>query len=302
MRMTQENASLQRILAQLDTLILGKSRTTRLATACLLARGHLLIEDVPGVGKSTLAQGLARLTGLSFARVQCTNDLLPADLLGFNVWDAANAKMRFTPGPIFHSMVLIDELNRAPSKTQSALLEAMEERQVSIDGETRGLSDPFFVVATQNPMEQIGTAPLPESQLDRFLMRVSLGYPDAEHEKQLLLAGDARAQLAGIAPQVSAEELRTVQRAAMSVQTTAPLIAYVHRLLVATRTGANGFGHGLSPRAGLALVAAARAYAYLSGQTYVAPDDVQAVFGAVASHRLPGGDEAVRRVVESVAV
>ena len=300
--MTSHDSALARVQAQLDQLILGKTRTINLALSCLLARGHLLIEDVPGVGKSTLAQGLARLTGLSFARVQCTNDLLPADLLGFNMWDAKESHMRFVPGPVFHAMVLIDELNRAPSKTQSSLLEAMEERQVSIDGETRALPDPFFVVATQNPMEQIGTAPLPESQLDRFLMRVSLGYPDAEHEKTLLLAGDARAQLAGITPQISADELRSLQRAASAVQTTEALVAYVHRLLVATRTGANGFGHGLSPRAGLALIAAARAHAYIAGQSYVAPDDVQAVFGAVASHRLPGGDEAVRRVVETVAV
>ncbi len=300
--MTSKDSPLARVQAHLDTLILGKSHTIKLAITCLLARGHLLIEDVPGVGKSTLAQGLARLTGLSFARVQCTNDLLPADLLGFNIWDAKESRMRFSSGPIFHAMVLIDELNRAPSKTQSSLLEAMEEHQVSIDGETRALPDPFFVVATQNPMEQIGTAPLPESQLDRFLMRVSLGYPDAAHEKQLLLAGDARAHLNELTPQVSADDLRALQRQASMVAISEALVGYVHRLLVATRTGASGLGHGLSPRAGLGVIAAARAHAYLSAQPYVAPDDVQAVFASIASHRLPGGNDSVSRVMESVAV
>lgn len=295
----EQTQVLHLILSQLDSLILGKSRTTRLALACLLARGHLLIEDVPGVGKSTLAQGLARLTGLSFARVQCTNDLLPADLLGFNIWDSKDGSMRFSPGPIFHSMVLIDELNRAPSKTQSALLEAMEERQVSIDGVSRSLPEPFFVVATQNPMEQIGTAPLPESQLDRFLMRLSLGFPEPAYEKELLLSGDARQRLQGLKPVVDAETLRSLQTASSTVHVSEDLASYVHRLLVATRTGANGFGHGLSPRAGLGLLTAARAHAYIAGQRYVAPDDVQAVFGAVAGHRLPGGQEAAARVLES---
>ncbi len=300
--MSPENTALTHISAQLDSLILGKSRTTRLALACLLARGHLLIEDVPGVGKSTLAQGLARLTGLSFARVQCTNDLLPADLLGFNIWDAKESTMRFSMGPVFHSMVLIDELNRAPSKTQSALLEAMEERQVSVDGETRPLPDPFFVVATQNPMEQIGTAPLPESQLDRFLMRVSLGFPEPAYEKQLLLAGDARQHLTRLTPLVSADSLRSLQTSAAAVQVSEALATYVHRLLVATRTGASGFGYGLSPRAGLGLLSAARAHAYLNAQPYVAPDDVQAVFTSVAAHRLPGGNDAAVRVLESTPV
>jgi MoxR-like ATPase len=291
-----------RILRELDGIVLGKPRITRLALACLLAKGHLLIEDVPGVGKSTLAQAMARLTGLSFARVQCTNDLLPADLLGFNVWDGKESRMRFTPGPIFHAMVLVDELNRAPSKTQSAMLEAMEERQVSIDGDSRALPDPFFVIATQNPLEQVGTAPLPESQLDRFLMRVSLGYPDAEHEQKLLLAGDARAQLPQLTPQVSSDDLRSLQNMVSKTHVSDVLVGYVHRLLMASRKGVSGLGHGLSPRAGLALIAAARAHAFLAQQSYVAPDHVQEVFSAVAAHRLPGGVDAAQQVLETTPV
>jgi len=285
------------VLAQLARIIVGKPLPLKLALACLLARGHLLIEDIPGVGKSTLAQALAATLGLQYARVQFTSDLLPADVLGVSIFDAHAQAFRFHQGPIFNSVVLADEINRAPPKTQSALLEAMEERQVSLDGQTRRLPDPFFIIATQNPVEQVGAYPLPESQLDRFLMSIELGYPDAAAERELLMGGDRRAQIPGIAALADPLRLLGWQREAAAVHVSPALLDYVQALLAATRgntgNGADAGGRrGLSPRAGLLLLAAARAWALLCGRPMVLPEDVQAVFPAVAGHRLAGGARA----------
>lgn len=273
------------ILDSANRIILGKERETRLALACLLARGHLLIEDLPGVGKTTLAHTLARLLGLRFSRIQFTSDLLPADIIGISIFDRERSDFRFLPGPIFTQVVLADEINRATPKTQSALLEAMEERQVTAEGQTRPLPEPFFVIATQNPAHQIGTFPLPESQLDRFLMRIELGYPDRAAERALLAAGSRRQEAEELTPLLTPEELPVLQREATQVHAAPPLIDYVQALAEATRRDSS-FQHGLSPRAGLALLAAARAWAYLAGRDMVLPDDVQAVLPAVARHRL----------------
>src|SRR5690349_14359347 len=282
------------VLQQLAQIVVGKQEPLRLSLACLLARGHLLIEDIPGVGKSTLAQALATVLGLRYARIQFTSDLLPADVLGVSVYEEHAQTFRFHAGPIFHSVVLADEINRAPPKTQSALLEAMEERQVSIDGVTRPLPEPFFVIATQNPVEQIGAYPLPESQLDRFLMAIELGYPDAAAERDLLLGGDRRAQIPSIVPLADAPTLIEWQREAAAAHVSPALLDYVQALLAASRGqqgGAQDMGmrRGLSPRAGLLLMAAARAWALLAGRPMVLPEDVQAVFPSVAGHRLAGG-------------
>jgi len=282
------------VLAQLDRIIVGKKLPLKLALACLLARGHLLIEDIPGVGKSTLAQALAATLGLKYARVQFTSDLLPADVLGVSIFDTHAQAFRFHSGPIFNSIVLADEINRAPPKTQSALLEAMEERQVSLDGQTRMLPDPFFIIATQNPVEQVGAYPLPESQLDRFLMSIELGYPDAAAERELLISGDRRAQIPRFAALADPPLLLAWQREAAAAHVAPALLDYVQALLAATRgntgSGADaGARRGLSPRAGLLLLSAARAWSLLSGRPMVLPEDVQAVFAAVAGHRLAGG-------------
>jgi MoxR-like ATPase len=282
------------VVRELSRIIVGKDTSLRLALACLLARGHLLIEDIPGVGKSTLAQAIAGVLGLHYARVQFTSDLLPADVLGVSIFDPASHSFRFHSGPIFHSIVLADEINRAPPKTQSALLEAMEERQVSIDGETRPLPEPFFVIATQNPVEQIGAYPLPESQLDRFLMAIELGYPDAAAERELLLSGDRRARIPTLTPAADAATLIAWQIEAAGVHVAPALLDYVQALLAATRasggpsSAAQGAQRGLSPRAGLLLIAAARAWALIAGRPMVLPEDVQAVFPSVAGHRLAG--------------
>jgi MoxR-like ATPase len=290
------------VLQQLSQIVVGKDAPLRLALACLLARGHLLIEDIPGVGKSTLAQALATTLGLKYARIQFTSDLLPADVLGVSIFEEQAQAFRFHPGPIFHSVVLADEINRAPPKTQSALLEAMEERQVSIDGVTRVLPEPFFVIATQNPVEQIGAYPLPESQLDRFLLAIELGYPDALSERELLAGGDRRARLADVVPQADAATLAEWQREATAIHVAPALLDYVQALLAASRghlpgqsagaSGEAGARRGLSPRAGLMLLAASRAWALLEGRAMVVPEDVQAVFPAVAGHRLAGGARA----------
>jgi MoxR-like ATPase len=281
------------VIAQLDRIVVGKSHPIRLAVACLVARGHLLIEDIPGVGKSTLAQALAATLGLRYSRVQFTSDLLPADILGVSIFDTQAQAFRFHPGPIFSAVVLADEINRAPPKTQSALLEAMEERQVTLDGQTRRLPDPFFVIATQNPVEQVGAYPLPESQLDRFLMAIELGYPDAAAERELLAGGDRRAQIPTLPALAEPATLLEWQRDAARIHVAPALLDYVQALLATTRGNA-GFGtdaglrRGLSPRAGLLLVAAARAWALLAGRPMVLPEDVQTVFPAVAGHRLTG--------------
>ena len=287
------------VAAQLGRIVVGKDDAIKLAIACLLARGHLLIEDIPGVGKSTLAQALAATLGLKYVRIQFTSDLLPADVLGVSVYDERMQAFRFHAGPIFHSVVLADEINRAPPKTQSALLEAMEERQVSQDGQTRKLPDPFFVIATQNPVEQIGAYPLPESQLDRFLMAIELGYPDSAAERELLSGGDRRLKMAEIEPACDPATLAEWQREAAQIHVAPALLDYVQALLAASRghvAGVNGGDagarRGLSPRAGLMLLAAARAWALIAGRPMVVPEDVQAVFASVAGHRLAGGARA----------
>jgi MoxR-like ATPase len=286
------------VQAQLARVVVGKHDPLKIALACMLARGHLLIEDIPGVGKSTLAQALAVTLGLNYARVQFTSDLLPADVLGVSVFDERGQSFRFHPGPIFHSVVLADEINRAPPKTQSALLEAMEERQVSIDGLTRKLPDPFFVIATQNPVEQIGAYPLPESQLDRFLLAIELGYPDVEAERDLLIGGDRRALLADLPPLADPATLAEWQREAARIHVAPALVDYVQALLAASRghlAGARtdaGARRGLSPRAGLMLLAATRAMALLQGRAMALPEDLQTVFPAVAGHRLARGARA----------
>jgi MoxR-like ATPase len=285
------------VLQQLARIVVGKDEPLKLALACMLARGHLLIEDIPGVGKSTLAQALAATLGLKYSRIQFTSDLLPADVLGVSIFDERAQSFRFHAGPIFNSVVLADEINRAPPKTQSALLEAMEERQVSQDGQTRKLPDPFFVIATQNPIEQIGAYPLPESQLDRFLMAIELGYPDPAAERELLVSGDRRIRIADTPPAADSATLADWQREASEIHVAPALLDYVQALLAASRghsasAGDNGGRHGLSPRAGLMLLAAARAWALIAGRPMVLPEDVQAVFPAVAGHRLAGGTRA----------
>lgn len=287
---------LQAALAALSTIILGKERPLRLALTCLLARGHLLIEDLPGVGKTTLALALARVFGLHFQRLQFTSDLLPADIIGVSIYDSGAGSFRFHPGPVFSEVVLADEINRASPKTQSALLEAMEERQVTADGTTRALPDPFFVVATQNPGEQVGTYPLPESQLDRFLMRLSLGYPALSAERALLIEPARRDLLAELPPVLSAARLRALQAQVRTVRTAPPLIDYLLALIQATREH-RSLRHGLSPRAGLALKHAAQAWALLDGRSGVIPEDVQAVFTAVSGHRLSVAERADAQTV-----
>src|SRR5581483_4812102 len=279
------NADLAPVLNTLSTILLGKERQLRLALSCILARGHLLIEDMPGVGKTTLALALARVLGLQFQRVQFTSDLLPADILGVSVYEQAAGRFRFHPGPIFAQLVLADEVNRASPKTQSALLEAMEERQVTAEGETRMLPEPFFVIATQNPAEQIGTFPLPESQLDRFLMRIHLGYPPRDAERTLLSERDRRDLLSETAPALSSTQLLELQAKAASVKASPALLEYVLALVEHTRR-LPGLRMGLSPRAGLALRRAAQAWAPIEGRSGVIPEDVQAVFAPVVGHRL----------------
>jgi MoxR-like ATPase len=273
------------VLAAANRIILGKEGQIRLAVACLLARGHLLIEDLPGVGKTTMAQTLARLLGLQFSRIQFTSDMLPADIIGVSIFERERSDFKFLPGPIFCQVLLADEINRATPKTQSALLEAMEERQVTTDGQTRPLPDPFFVIATQNPSHQIGTFPLPESQLDRFLLRVELGYPDHQAERALLEGGGRRAHLPTLAACFSPGQLAPLQRQAAAVHAAPALLDYVQVLVEATRNSPH-FIHGLSPRAALSLLAAARAWAFVDGRDTVLPEDVQAVLPGVACHRL----------------
>jgi len=296
------------VLKQASQIILGKDTEIRLAIACLLANGHLLIEDLPGMGKTTLAHTLARLLGLQFSRIQFTSDLLPADITGVSIFDRDKSEFRFLPGPVFAQLVLADEINRATPKTQSALLEAMEEGQVTAEGQTRNLPQPFFVIATQNPAHQIGTFPLPESQLDRFLMRIELGYPDRAAERALLASGGQRRQVEQLAPMVKAEDLPKLQHEVAGTHASSPLIDYVQALVEASRQ-TSAFQHGLSPRAGLALLAAARAWAWLDGRDMVLPDDVQAVLPSVARHRLrsaQGGGyaqaEDIAALIRSVAI
>jgi MoxR-like ATPase len=275
-------------------IVLGKERQIRLALACLLARGHLLIEDLPGVGKTTLAHVLARLLGLHFQRIQFTSDLLPADIIGVSIFDRSLGTFQFHPGPIFAQLILADEVNRATPKTQSALLEAMEEHQVTAEGETRLLPEPFFVIATQNPSYQIGTFPLPESQLDRFLMRIELGYPDHAAERALLQGVDRRDLLGAVQPCLEPGDLIELQQATTQIHAADALIDYIQALVERTRR-APEYENGLSPRAALALLGAARAWALLEGREMVLPEDVQAVLPGVAPHRLRVAGEGSRR-------
>jgi MoxR-like ATPase len=283
--MEQDRAALQRGLTALETVILGKSAQVRLCLACLLARGHLLIEDVPGVGKTTLAHALAHVLGLAWQRVQFTSDLLPADVIGVSVFERTSQLFEFRKGPIFTQLLLADEINRASPRTQSALLEAMEERQVSADLTTYLLPEPFFVVATQNPHEEVGTFALPESQLDRFLMCVTLGYPDTDHERELLKSGSRRELLPQIAPALNAAALLRIQAAVRDVHVADALLDYTLALIARTRARAD-LKLGLSPRAGQGLIRAAQAWAYMQSRAAVMPEDVQAVLPAVVAHRL----------------
>ncbi|MFV3304538.1 AAA family ATPase [Pseudomonas sp. NY15181] len=278
-------AKLENCLKAVDEVLLGKEIQVRLALTCLLARGHLLIEDLPGMGKTTLSHALARVLGLSFQRIQFTSDLLPGDVLGTSVFDRETGQFVFHPGPIFAELVLADEINRATPKSQSALLEAMEEGQVTIEGATRPLPDPFFVIATQNPVTQGGTFALPESQLDRFLMRLSLGYPGRAAEKALLLGEARRDLLPRLEPMLDPKELLALQGEVLAVRASDALVDYVLRLVEATRSQP-AFALGLSPRGSLGLLAAARAWALLAGRDYAIPEDVQAVLPSVAGHRL----------------
>ena len=304
--MNAQQQKVKSLVDQLNTVIVGKPTQIQDCVACLLAGGHLLIEDVPGVGKTTLAHALARTFGLQFSRVQFTADLMPSDLTGVSIYERGKEAFVFHPGPLFAQVLLADEINRASPKTQSALLEAMEEKQVTVDGETRALPTPFFVIATQNAHDQLGTYALPESQLDRFLMRISLGYPDRVAERELL-AGHGRRELVDALPSLlDAAQLHVLQRQVLEIHAAAPLLDYVQDLVAATRSG-RWFLQGLSPRAGIAVVRAAKAQALLSGRNYVAPDDVRAVLPQTVAHRLiPVGDagrgsvEQVRAMLEAV--
>ncbi|MEY6431188.1 AAA family ATPase [Thioalkalicoccus limnaeus] len=289
---TQRPANLERLLTSAGAVLLGKEAELKLAVTCLLARGHLLIEDVPGVGKTTLAHLLARLLGLHQTRIQFTSDLLPADILGVSIYERHEERFRFHPGPIFAQLVLADEINRATPKAQSALLEAMEERQVTVEGTTRSLPRPFFVIATQNPAYQVGTFPLPESQLDRFLMRIELGYPPAEQEKELLAGEDRRAMIERQPAVIGVDELLALQATVDRVHASPAIIEYCHEILLFTRRCGH-FPHGLSPRAGLGLLRSARAWALLDGRDFVLPEDVQTVLTPCTVHRL--GDSGSQR-------
>ena len=297
-----------RLVDQISTIVVGKRAQIEDCMACLLAGGHLLIEDVPGVGKTTLAHALAVSLGLDFRRVQFTADLMPSDLIGVSVFERAKDAFVFHQGPVFAQVLLADEINRAGPKTQSALLEAMEEQQVSVENVTRALPRPFFVIATQNPSDQLGTYPLPESQLDRFLLRITLGYPDRAAERELLAGGDRRAAAMKLQPLMRPAQLQAAQQAVLRVRAADALLDYLQALIAATRSGA-WFVEGLSPRAGIALLRVARARALMAGRDYVAPDDVQAILPQAVAHRLqpvPGAGrgpiEQVRAMVEAVPI
>lgn len=276
---------LQQIVNRVGTVLMGKEHAIKLSLACLLSKGHLLIEDIPGMGKTTLAHALANALGLSYRRVQFTSDMLPADILGFSVFDREANQFNFHPGPVFSQVLLADEINRTTPKTQSALLEAMEERQVSIEGETRALPEPFFVIATQNPNSQSGTFPLPESQLDRFLMRIELGYPDAATERALLTGENPRDRVDNISTVVPLDQFAQLQSQVDAVKASDSLLDYLQRLVKYTRTAAD-FNVGLSPRATIAWLRSAKAWAMMDGREHVIPEDIQAVAKSVVAHRV----------------
>ncbi len=295
------------IISKTSEVILGKELQIKLALACILAKGHLLIEDLPGMGKTTLAHTLAQVLGLQFQRVQFTSDLLPADVLGVSVYDRNTANFKFHPGPIFTNVLLADEINRATPKTQSALLEVMEEAQVTIDAVTYTLPQPFFVIATQNPSSQIGTFALPESQLDRFLMRITINYPDAASERKLLQSNGGREQLAKLSPVIDAKQLKMLQSACHDIHVSDALLDYLQAILKYTRQSAQ-FNAGLSPRAGLSLKQCAQAWAMLDGRDHVIPEDIQAILPSVAGHRLvsnstlTGSVDNIAQLLRSVAI
>ncbi len=281
------NQLIDNIIKTVGTVLLGKDQQVKLALTCLFSRGHLLIEDLPGMGKTTLAQCLAQVLGLKYERVQFTSDLLPADVLGVAIFDRNTSEFRFHAGPIFTQVLLADEINRSTPKTQSALLEAMEERQVSIEGETRKLPEPFFVIATQNPQSQAGTYPLPESQLDRFLMRISLGYPSTEAERALYKGVDPRERLKSLKPLVNEKQLEAIQQQVQKIKATDQLLDYVQRLVDFTRYD-DDFSYGLSPRGAMALLRAAKAWALIHQREFVLPEDIQVVLPSVVGHRVRG--------------
>ena len=280
---TKDN--LDKVVEEIGRVILGKEEAIRLSLTCLLARGHLLIEDLPGVGKTTLSHTLAHVLGLDYQRIQFTSDLLPADILGISIYDRDSSTFSFHPGPIFNQLILADEVNRATPRAQSALLEAMEESQVTVEGKTRALAEPFFVIATQNPSNQVGTFPLPESQLDRFTMRIELGYPDNAAERELLKGSDRRALLKNILPVIDSEQLSTMQQQAENIHVSDALLDYLQDLLDYSRRSAD-YTNGLSPRAGLAVLRCARAWALMHGHPQVLPEDIQQVLPSIISHRL----------------
>jgi len=279
------NKEFENIVNQISQVVLGKEEQIKLALTCLFAKGHLLIEDIPGIGKTTLAKVISICLGLNFRRIQCTSDMLPGDVLGVSVFDQKSASFVFHPGPIFSHVLLADEINRATPKTQSALLEAMEEHQVTVEGKTRELEDPFFVIATQNPFEYSGTFPLPESQLDRFLMRIELGYPDREAEKRLLKIGETRNRISELDSCFFHEDVKTIQEKISEVNTSDALLEYLQDIIEFTRTSPY-FHMGLSPRAGIALLQTARSWAFLDGRDFVLPEDLQKIMPYVIGHRL----------------
>ena len=284
-QVTNTRDTLDNIVEEISRVILGKEQAIRLSIACLLARGHLLIEDLPGVGKTTLSHVLASTLGLDYQRIQFTSDLLPADILGISIYDRDSSSFSFHPGPIFSQLILADEVNRATPRAQSALLEAMEESQVTVEGKTRSLPEPFFVIATQNPSNQVGTFPLPESQLDRFTMRIELGYPDNKAERELLKGTDRRELLKHITASIDADQLVTMQAQADSIHVSEALLDYLQDLLEYSRSSAD-YTSGLSPRAGLAVLRCARAWALLHGHPQVLPEDIQQVLPSIIAHRL----------------
>jgi MoxR-like ATPase len=286
------NHQFNQIVEQISRVVLGKEDQIRLALTCLLAKGHLLIEDIPGIGKTTLAKVLSKCLGLNFRRIQCTSDMLPGDILGVSVFERKSSSFLFHPGPIFSQVLLADEINRATPKTQSALLEAMEERQVTVEGKTRTLDQPFFVIATQNPIEQSGTFPLPESQLDRFLMRIDLGYPNRAAEKMLLSLGETRSALDDMQPSLTNKDVLMLQQQVSEVNVSDALLEYVQDLLGFTRRSPH-FHVGLSPRAGLNLLIAAKSSAFLQQRDYALPEDLQQVMPWVVGHRLRSRDDGV---------
>jgi len=305
--MTDEKNLIDKAISSIGEIILGKEQPVRLALACLLARGHLLIEDLPGLGKTTLSHTLAGVLGLGFQRIQFTSDLLPADIVGVSIFDRGTNSFNFHPGPVFTPLVLADEVNRATPKAQSALLEAMAERQITVDGTTHELPEPFFVIATQNPLHLIGTFPLPESQLDRFLLRIEMGYPDSRAERALLEGEQRQEMLKHIQPVIELPKLKELQHKVDTIHASDALLDYLQALINFTRTDPI-YQNGLSPRAGLALLAVSRAWALMSGRSHVLPEDIQMVLPAVARHRLQlrddqgvdGGVDPINHLLESV--